>query len=94
MMSTEPIITQKELADLVGEVPLPCYYADWSMCGPAQARWVMHVRCPACGCSVRRLACGPCKVTLETSEAGVTCPACDDFIAPARHAFVLIEWLK
>lgn len=92
MMSTEPIV--ENVAEIVGEVPLPCYYADWSKCGPNQARWVMHVRCPECGCSVRRLACGPCKVILETSEAGVTCPACDEFTAPARYIFTLIEWLQ
>lgn len=92
-MSTEATILPTEVADIVGEIPLPCFYASWSHCGPSQARWVMHVRCDACGMAVTRLACGPCKNILVATEDGVTCPACEEVHVPARRAFARIEWL-
>lgn len=92
-MAPESTISQHELAQMVGEIPLPCYYADWSHCGPAQARWVMHVRCNHCGVQVARLACGPCKNILVSTEDALTCPTCDEVHAPARRAFARIEWL-
>lgn len=92
MMSTEPIIDN--IVEIVGDHEIPCDFHEYSSCGPATARWIMHVRCPGCGHSPTLLVCGTDKATLDSSEAGLLCGACDELVAPARHMFYRIEWLK
>lgn len=91
-MSTEPIMGFTELEHL--EFDPPCEYDRLGQCGGSAAHWVMYASC-GCGFGAVRLACGPCKNMLVSTEHGLSCPAdCGEIFAPARRAFSKVEWLK
>lgn len=95
-MSPEQMTDHEIFTDLVGDliVEHPCFYHEWSKCGPASARWIMHGCCPSCGHVSRRLVCGQDKNILMSTEAGLLCVECGEVTAPARHLYFDVEWLK
>ena len=92
-MAPEATITPREIAEITGDLEIPCDYDPMLRCGPGSARWLMRVRC-GCGLVEDRLACGPCKNILTSIEDGLECRACGEVFIPARRAFSYMEWLR
>lgn len=91
-MSPEQTISQEELADLVGEIELPCEYDRIFRCGPSAATWEMRAAC-GCGALAVRLVCECCKDFTMQTEDGFSCGDCGVVTVPARHLFWLVNRL-
>lgn len=95
MMSTEPIIEFTELVQSVGDLQIPCDWADNAIHdGEDPARWVATLVVCVCGRTGARLICGPCKnkalSTLDAAECGV----CGEVYQPYRTVIATLEWLR
>ena len=89
-MSPENVI--EDIAEMVGDLEIPCEYDYCFGCGPSSARWLMVAQC-GCGHIANRLACGGCKNIWVSTEDAAECPKCAEVFTPARRAFARIEWL-
>lgn len=75
----------------VEDIAPPCDLGSMDEPCSNPAKWIMRP-VPCCvGALVPRLACDSCKEARMTSEEGVLCVDCEQYTAPARHAYASIE---
>lgn len=81
--------------ELDSDMTPPCELITFgTSCGPAPAKWVMHMACPECGITGIRLACDACKELRMSMgpHVSVECPN-GHKIHPPRKAYQRIEAL-
>lgn len=83
-----------DLTEFVGDIEIPCDYADESTCPDEPARWVLFLKpcCPAGGGV--RLACERCKENRLMDAHSVECASCGFIYEHAPEAYSRVEPLE
>lgn len=78
------------VAEIVGDLEIPCDYSDSRICPQGPAAWVLHRVPCVCGKGGAVLSCTACKDYRLLSDGAVFCD-CGEVFAPAKHAYSFIE---
>lgn len=93
----DPLANTIILAHLVGDIEIPCDFAEsWDDCPNGPAKWVaLRVTCECGFNGGARLICTHCKDVLMMSEDAIQCagPDCPIIYQPARTIVSMIEAL-
>lgn len=94
MMSTEASILPADVAEMVGDLAIPCDWADNSIHeGDGPARWQVTLVTCVCGRTGIRLICASCKNKALWTLDAAECGACGEVYQPFRRVIRTLEWL-
>ena len=86
-------IEQDGLLSIVGDLEIPCDYADSKTCPDLPAHWILYRKRDMCTCGKTGavLACDHCKDVRMSTDGALICTGCGDCITPPSSAYSLIE---